>query len=61
MNWNLVVCPDQIDLGEEATTRELVGVIVYVTCGRVIGDGSDVKNYIVTAWKPTVVLLGHDM
>jgi hypothetical protein len=29
MDGNRVVCPHQIDLGEKATTRELVGVIMY--------------------------------
>jgi hypothetical protein len=33
MHGNLVVCPHQIDLGEEATTREVEGIIVDVTDG----------------------------
>jgi hypothetical protein len=60
MHGNLVVCPNQIDLGEEATTREVIGVIVDVTDGISVGNGSGVKSSIGTAWTPTVVL-GHDM
>jgi hypothetical protein len=40
----VVVCPHQIDLGEEATTRELVGIIMYVTDGIAVGDGSGVQR-----------------
>jgi hypothetical protein len=61
MHVNLVVCPRQIDLGEEATTREVMGVIVDVTDGISVGNESGVKSSIVTAWTLTVVLLGHDM
>jgi hypothetical protein len=57
MHGNLVVCPHQIDLGEEATTREVMEVMVDVTDG----NGSDVKSSIVTQWTSTIVLLGHDM
>jgi hypothetical protein len=49
----VVVCPHQIDLGEEATTREVVGIIVDVTDGIAVGDGSGVKSSIVTAWTPS--------
>jgi hypothetical protein len=56
MHGNLVICPHKINLGEEATTRE-----VDVTDGIAVGDGSGVKSSVVTAWTPTVVLLGHDM
>jgi hypothetical protein len=38
-----------------------MGVIVDVTYGISVGNGSGVKSSIVTAWAPTVVLLGHDM
>jgi hypothetical protein len=61
MHGNLIVCPHQIDLGEEATTREVVGIIVDVTDGIAVGDGSSVKRSIVTEWTQTVVFLGHDM
>jgi hypothetical protein len=57
MHGNLVVCPHQIDLGVEGTTREVMGVIVDVTDG----NGSDVKSSTVTTWMSTVVLLGHNM
>jgi hypothetical protein len=61
MQWNLVVCPHQIDLGEEATTREVVGIIVDVSDGMTVGESSGIKSSIFTAWALTVVLLGHDM
>jgi hypothetical protein len=43
IDGNLVVCPHKIDLGEEATTRELVRLIMYVTVGIVVGSGSGVQ------------------
>jgi hypothetical protein len=61
MHGNQVVCPHQIDLGEEVTTKQVMGVIVHVTDGISVGNGSGVKSCIVIAWTPTVVLLGHDM
>jgi hypothetical protein len=61
MHGNLVVSTHQIDVGEVATTREEVGVIVDVTYGITVKDGSDVKSSTVTAWTPTVVLLGQYM
>jgi hypothetical protein len=42
MHGSLVVCPQQIDLGKEAITREVVGIIVDVTDG----NGSGVKSSI---------------
>jgi hypothetical protein len=42
MHVNLVVCPHQIDLGEGATTREVMGVSVDVTDGISVGNGSGV-------------------
>jgi hypothetical protein len=45
MDGNLVLFPHQIDLGEKATTRELVGIIV--------------QHTIVSTGTPTVVLLGQ--
>jgi hypothetical protein len=56
----LVTCPHQIDLGEEATTTEVVGIIVDVMDWITTGDGSGVKSSVVTAWTTTVVT-GHDM
>jgi hypothetical protein len=61
MHGNLVLCSHQIDLGEKATTREVMGEIVDATDRKSIGNGSGIKSSIVTAWTPTVVLLGHDM
>jgi hypothetical protein len=61
MDGYLVVCPHQIELGEEATTRELVGVTVDVTDGIAVEDGSSIKSSIVTIWTTTGFLLGHDM
>jgi hypothetical protein len=58
---NLVVCPYQTDLGEEATTKELLGVIMYVTDGIAVGNGSGVQRSTVSAGTSTVALLGHDM
>jgi hypothetical protein len=34
---------------------------VDVRDGISVGNGSGVKSSIVTAWTPTVALLGHDM
>jgi hypothetical protein len=45
MDGNLVVSPDQIDPGEEAITRELVGVIKYVTGGIVVENGLGVQHF----------------
>jgi hypothetical protein len=59
MDGNLVVYPYQIDLGE-ATTRELVGVIMYVKDGIAVGNGSGVQRSVVSTGTPTVVFLGHN-
>jgi hypothetical protein len=61
MNGNLVVCLHWIDLGVKATTREVMEVIVDVTNGISVGNGSSVKSSVVTAWTRTVSLLGYDM
>jgi hypothetical protein len=42
MDGNLVEFPHQIDVGEEAATTELVRVIMYVTDGIAVGNGSGV-------------------
>jgi hypothetical protein len=60
MDRNLVVYPHQINLGEEATTRKLVGVIMYVTDGKAVWNGSSIPCSIVSIGMPTVVLK-HDM
>jgi polynucleotide 5'-kinase involved in rRNA processing len=57
----VVACAHQIDLGEEATSREVMGVIVDVTGWISVGNGLDVKSSIVIAWAPAVVLPWHDM
>jgi hypothetical protein len=61
MYRNLVVRPHQIDLREDYTTRELVGIIVNVTDRVAVGNSTGVQGTIVTAGTPTVVLLWHDM
>jgi hypothetical protein len=58
---NLVVCSDWIDLRENARTRELVGVVMYVSDGVAVGNGSGVQRSIVSAGTPIVVLLGQDV
>jgi hypothetical protein len=58
---NLIVCSDSIDLRENARTRELVGVIMYVSDGVAVGNGLGVQRSIVSAGTPTVVVLGHDV
>jgi hypothetical protein len=57
----LVVSPRQVDLREGVTTRELVGIIVNVTDGVAVGNGTGVQRSIVAAGIPTVVLFRHDM
>jgi hypothetical protein len=61
VDGNLVVCPHKIDLREDVTTRKLVGVIMNVTDGVAVGNGSGVQRSIVTTRTPTVALLGHDL
>jgi hypothetical protein len=59
MRGNLVVCPLQTDLWEEATTRELMGVIMYVMDGKEVGNNSGVQRSIVSV--ATTVVLRHDI
>jgi hypothetical protein len=54
------LCSDYIDLRENARTRELVGVVMYVSEGVAVGNGSGVQHSTVSARTPTVVL-GHDV
>jgi hypothetical protein len=61
MYRNLVVSSHQVYLREDATTRELVGIIVNVTDGVAVGNGTGVQRSIVAAGTPTVVLLRHDV
>jgi hypothetical protein len=61
MDRNLVVCSDQIDLGEETATRELVRIVMDVTDRVGVWNGTGVQCSIVSAETPTVALLGHDM
>jgi hypothetical protein len=61
MDRNVDACLHQIDLREEAKTRELVGIIVYVTDGIVAGNDSGNQRSIVSARAQTVVLFGQDM
>jgi hypothetical protein len=61
MDGNLIVCLHQIGLKEEVTTRELVGVLMYVTDGIAVGTGLDIQHSTVSAWTPTIVLLWYDM
>jgi hypothetical protein len=60
VDGSLVVGPHQVDLGEETTTRWLVGVIMYVANGIAVGDGSGVESSIIVAGTPTVAL-GHNV
>jgi hypothetical protein len=60
MYGNLVVCFHQIDLGEE-TTEKLSGVVVDMSDGIAVGDGTGVQYSVVASGMPTVVLLGYDM
>jgi hypothetical protein len=55
MDRNLVVCSNQIDLGDETT------VVMDVTDGISAGNDSGVKSSIVSAETPTIVLLRHDV
>jgi hypothetical protein len=61
MYRNLVVSPHQVDLREDAKTRELVGIIVNVTDGVAVGNGMGVQRSIVAAGTSTFVLLRHDV
>jgi hypothetical protein len=55
MDRNLVVCSNQINLGEEAT------VVMDVTDRIAVWNGTSVERSVVSAGMPTVVLLRRDV
>jgi hypothetical protein len=61
MDKNLVVCSNQIDLGEEKATRQLMTVVMGVTDWITVWNNLGVQRSVVSIGMPTVVLLGHDM
>jgi hypothetical protein len=54
----LVVCSDFTELIENTRTRELVGVIMYVSIGVTVGNCSGVLRSIVSTGMPKVSFLG---
>ena len=56
-----MVSPDEIYFGEDGASRKVMGIVVDVSDGVGIGDGSGVESMLVSTQKPPVVLLGHEM
>ena len=56
-----MVRPDEICFGEDGASRQAMGIVMDVSDGVGIGDGSGVESTLVPTRKPTVVLLGHEM
>jgi hypothetical protein len=42
MDGDLILSSHQVDLGEDGTTEKLVGVVIDITDGVTVGDGSGV-------------------
>jgi hypothetical protein len=56
LGGDFVVCSHQVDLGEDGTTKKLVGVIMDMTDGVAVGDGPGVERSVVAAGTPTTAL-----
>jgi hypothetical protein len=61
MDGDLVICSHQVNLGENGAAEKLVGVIVDMTDGVAVRNGTGVKCSVLAAGTPTVVLLGYDV
>jgi hypothetical protein len=61
MDGDLIVGPHQVDFGEDATTGELVGIILDVPDGIAVWYGAGVEGAVIAAGSPAVVLLGDQV
>jgi hypothetical protein len=61
MDGGLVVRSHQVNLGEDGTHEELMGVIVDMTDGVAVWDCLGVECPVVAARAPTVVFLEYDV
>jgi hypothetical protein len=61
MDGDLVVCCHQVNLGENGTTKKLMGVIVNMTDRITVWDCPGVECPVVAARAPTIVFLGYDV
>jgi hypothetical protein len=61
MGGDLFVCSHQVDLGEDRTTENLMGVIMDIMDRIAVGGGPSVECSVVTAEMPTVIIYGHDV
>jgi hypothetical protein len=43
MDWDLVLCCQQVDFGEDETTEKQVGVVMEMSDGVEVGDGRDLR------------------
>jgi hypothetical protein len=60
MDGDFIVSSHQVDFGD-GRIEKLVGVVMDMTDGVEVGDGTCVQYSVVAAGTPTVVLLGHDV
>jgi hypothetical protein len=54
---NLVVGPHQVDLGEDTTTRDLMGIVMDMPDRVGVRYSPGVEGSVVTAGSPTVIFL----
>jgi hypothetical protein len=58
MDRDLIVGPYQINLCEEATTRDLMCIIVDMSDRIAVRYGTGVESSLIAAGSPTVIFLG---
>jgi hypothetical protein len=61
MDGDLVIGSHQVDFGKDGATEKLVGVVVDMADGVAVGNGPGIQRSVLSAWAPTVVLLGFDV
>jgi hypothetical protein len=61
VDWDLVICPYEIDFGKGSAASKTVGVVLYVWHWVPVRNGTSVESTIISAWSPTGVLLGYKM
>jgi hypothetical protein len=61
MDGDLVVSFHLVDFGEDGTTEKLVGVVMAMTDGLAVGNGTGVEGSVIATGTPSVALLGYDV